>query len=57
MTTLSDKCRNSTREHHCGNPPRLGHIYCDQCRVNNGGLPLWHAPYIGKVRSAPKAKP
>lgn len=36
----SKQCANSTKEVKCPNPPRLGHIFCESCRVSHGGYPL-----------------
>lgn len=42
----------------CPKPAVPGHILCDRCRIEQGGIDFTHIPYVGKgkeYRNAPDA--
>jgi hypothetical protein len=40
-------CANSSPRYPCSRPPLQGHIFCDACRRECGGMDLRHRPYVG----------
>jgi hypothetical protein len=42
----SKLCANSNKEHRCGRDARIGHIYCNPCRLAHGGYNRYSRPAL-----------